>query len=693
MEMTLKMNRMMTRMKEKKIRRIKRISSFLIITFLVLSFLPTVSNAASYSATVTATKLSHRKTASTSGFLIQYIPKNTVLTVQDYNSKWVKATYQNKAGYLSKTYISKVSSTSISSGSTVKQNVLTGTSGMVTLTSNLNVRSGPGTNYSKIGSLKNKAAINVTGQIGSWHQILYNGKIGYISKDYTTAVKTQSQVTPVPVTPAPVTPAPVTPVPVTPAPVTPAPATPKSYQVKITATSLNLRQAANTTSKILTSITYNNVITVTDHNSEWLKTTYNGKTGYIYKIYTGVVNPVTSTNPTPTLTPAPADPEPTPITTPKPTPADYWVQVKSGASTWKSTSETGNVVIRVSVGDLLKVTPIDSNWVKIKRNGEESYLKISNVQPIDLPYLNLNFRTHSSVTADEINRYIQIYETRMGKVGALHNQGQNIIDIANRSGVNAVLLAAMAILESGYGTSGLAMSKFNVFSQAAFDRQPYDYAYRFESVQHAIEFQAEKLKRDYLTPGGKYFNGAFLGDKSGGMNVKYATDEVWGAKIADYANKIHAYKDTEYAGVSLSTIQVDSSKISFPDYVDDFSNFNIIATVLNSQNVILSATRDTSTIVKTLSAGTTFRILCKYNDNDMKVLYDNKEYYFYGYSDKPKFVINNLVRKDVSYSQTQFIYYEQDLSASTVGQMVLKDTAGNNYTVADNSDFVKPFRK
>ncbi|MDF2535345.1 MAG: peptide-binding protein, partial [Bacillales bacterium] len=373
--------------------------------------------------------------------------------------------------------------------------------------------------------------------------------------------------------------------------------------------------------------------------------------------------------------------------------ADYWVQVKTGASTWKSPSETGTAVIRVSVGDLFKVTPIDSNWVKIKRNGEESYLKISNVQTIELPYLNLNFRTISSVTAAEINRYIQNYETQNGKVGSLHDQGQNIIDVANRSGVNAALLAAMAVHESGYGTSGLAMAKFNVFSQAAYDRQAYDYAYRFESVQHAIEFQAEKLKRDYLTLGGKYFNGAFLGDKSGGMNIKYASDESWGAKIAIHANKIHAYNANEYAGALISAIPVDATKISFPDYIDDFSNLNIMATVINGQKVNLSATRDTSTIIKTLSGGANFRILCKYNDNDMKVLYDNKEYFFYGYSNIPNFIITNLVRKNVSYSQTQYIYYEQNLSASTASHMTLKDTVGNIYTVADNSDFVKPFRK
>lgn len=689
------MNRMMIRMKTKKMRRIKRFSSFLIVTILVLSLLPTISMAATYSAKVTVTNLAHRKTASTSGTLIQYIPKNSILTVEDYNSSWAKATYKNKVGYLSKTYLSKVTSTTNTGSSSSISTTLTGTSGQVTITAtSLNVRSGAGATYSSIGSLKLNAVVNVNGQVGNWHQILYNGKIGYISKDYTSTVRTQSQVIPTnPITPAPSAPSAPSAPPAPSTPSTPAsPTLPSNYKVKITATSLNLRETANTSSKILTTITFNTELSVTNYNSEWLKTTYNGKTGYVYKIYTGVANPVSAPTPAPTPTPAPVDPAPTPAPAPTPTPADYWVQVKTGASTWPTPSETGTVVLRVSVGDLFKVTPVDSNWVKVKRNGIESYLKISNVQAIDIPYLTLNFRTPSTVTAAEINSYIKSNETLNGKVGALHDQGQNIIDVANRSGVNATLLAAMAIHESGYGTSGLAMSKFNVFSQAAYDRQAYDYAYRFTSVQQAIEFQAEKLKRDYLTPGGPYFNGGYLGDKSGGINVKYASDETWGAKIAVHANKIHAFVASEYTGVSPSTLPVDSSKLMIPDYMDDFSTLNITGTVTAGQKVTLSTSRDSSTNTKILPAGTTFRILCKYNDNDIKVLYNNTEYYFYGYCSTPNFVINNLVRKVVSYSQTQFIYFEEDLNSSNAGSMVLKDTFGNSYTVADNSDFIKPFR-
>lgn len=48
----------------------------------------------------------------------------------------------------------------------------------------LNVRSGPGTSYARIGSLANGAEVRVTGFRGGWGQITYDGKTGYVSMDY-----------------------------------------------------------------------------------------------------------------------------------------------------------------------------------------------------------------------------------------------------------------------------------------------------------------------------------------------------------------------------------------------------------------------------------------------------------------------------------------------------------------------------
>ncbi len=50
--------------------------------------------------------------------------------------------------------------------------------------SSLNVRSGPGTSYSSIGSLANGAKVSLLSQSGEWYAISYNGQTGYIFSSY-----------------------------------------------------------------------------------------------------------------------------------------------------------------------------------------------------------------------------------------------------------------------------------------------------------------------------------------------------------------------------------------------------------------------------------------------------------------------------------------------------------------------------
>ena len=61
---------------------------------------------------------------------------------------------------------------------------ITGKGKVKTSGSNLNVRSGPGTKYGKIGKLKNKSSVTLTGYKNGWYQIDYNGKTGYVHGDY-----------------------------------------------------------------------------------------------------------------------------------------------------------------------------------------------------------------------------------------------------------------------------------------------------------------------------------------------------------------------------------------------------------------------------------------------------------------------------------------------------------------------------
>lgn len=54
----------------------------------------------------------------------------------------------------------------------------------------LNVRSGPSTDYSVIGTLSNGSKIEVTGESGGWYRFDYNGKDGFVATKYTTTQAT-----------------------------------------------------------------------------------------------------------------------------------------------------------------------------------------------------------------------------------------------------------------------------------------------------------------------------------------------------------------------------------------------------------------------------------------------------------------------------------------------------------------------
>ncbi len=104
----------------------------------------------------------------------------------------------------------------------VKPGVTVGSGGV-------NVRSGPGTNYTKLGYLEPGSQADVTGRYGDWWQISYNGAAGWVFGDLVTASNADgvAQVEPPPAPTAP----PATAVPPT-APPSPTSAPPASTDVR-----------------------------------------------------------------------------------------------------------------------------------------------------------------------------------------------------------------------------------------------------------------------------------------------------------------------------------------------------------------------------------------------------------------------------------------------------------------------------
>ena len=114
---------------------------------------------------------------------------------------------------------------------------------------------------------------------------------------------------------------------------------------------------------------------------------------------------------------------------------------------------------------------------------------------------------------------------------ALAGTGDAFIAAEQKYHVSARYFVAHAILESGWGTSAIAQDKHNLFGYGADDANPYVDANTFPSFAACIDFVAEKVAVNYLTPGGAFYHGPTLR----GMNVDYASDPHWADKIASIA--------------------------------------------------------------------------------------------------------------------------------------------------------------
>lgn len=114
----------------------------------------------------------------------------------------------------------------------------------------LNIRSGRGTKYKKLGSIPSGKTVTVTDISSGWGKVTYNGKTGYCFMRYLKKVSSSST----------------------------------SYTHKTTA-NLHLRSGRGTKYKIKLTIPKNTKLKVTDIQNGWGKTTYKKTSGYVKTAY------------------------------------------------------------------------------------------------------------------------------------------------------------------------------------------------------------------------------------------------------------------------------------------------------------------------------------------------------------------------------------------------------------------------
>ena len=212
-------------------------------------------------------------------------------------------------------------------------------------------------------------------------------------------------------------------------------------------------------------------------------------------------------------------------------------------------------------------------------------------------YQFLPLRTQSNIPASVYNNFLS--SKGYNSSSKLWNQGQTFIDAQNTYGVNALLVYALACLESAYGTSNYAQQRNNLFGWSAYDSDP-DSASYFSSVEQAIKEHMGINLRGYLDINDFRFFGPQLGNKGSGINLKYAADPYWGYKIAAIAYDIdkcaNGYNGnlTDYNKYSLGVINTygitikqspdNNSKTLYSSQYGATYQKNFMVTILNESS-------------------------------------------------------------------------------------------------------------
>ncbi len=125
-----------------------------------------------------------RKGPGTNYAKIGQLDKNDSVSKVGVSGNWAIINWNDGVAYVSLTYLGGSSSGSSGSGST--------SDNIVQATSNVNVRSGPGTNYSVIGWLSKGSTVSKLGTSGNWTKVTYDGITAYVSSAYLTAYRGSS---------------------------------------------------------------------------------------------------------------------------------------------------------------------------------------------------------------------------------------------------------------------------------------------------------------------------------------------------------------------------------------------------------------------------------------------------------------------------------------------------------------------
>ncbi|MBP2024023.1 cell wall-associated NlpC family hydrolase [Clostridium punense] len=234
----------------------------------------TIKNTSNKTGTITADSLNIRSGAGTSFSILGSLKSGAKIDIIDSANGWFQISYNGATGYVSGEYVTLNTGNSDNSRPSrgdSESNFSVNKLGTVKVSA-LNFRTGPGTNYDVIQSLKEGTKLEVIEETKGWYKCVYNNNTGYVSKEFVN-LSDSSATAP---TPAPETPTTVP--------------TINGKVALISVDALNVRSGAGTNYDKIEVARYGDKFPITAHSNGWYKISIGGKEGWIYGEYIKIIN-------------------------------------------------------------------------------------------------------------------------------------------------------------------------------------------------------------------------------------------------------------------------------------------------------------------------------------------------------------------------------------------------------------------
>ncbi|MGU8264345.1 SH3 domain-containing protein [Clostridium perfringens] len=430
-----------------------------------------------------SSSLNVREGASTSSKVIGSLSGNTKVIIVGEEGAFYKIEYTGSHGYVAKEYVKDVTESSNSNQGTQTQEKPsipenTEKTGIVNVSSSLNVREGASTSSKVIGSLSGNTKVTIVGEEGAFYKIEYKDSHGYVAKEYVKGITESSnsnQGTQTPEKPS-------------------IPENTEKTGIVNVSSSLNVREGASTSSKVIGSLRGNTKVTIVGEEGAFYKIEYKGSHGYVAKEYVKGVTESSNSNQGTQTPEKPSIPENSKKT--------GVVTASKGLNVRKEANTSSKIIGILNSGESVEIIGEENGFYKITYKGQEAYASKnyinifnsnSNVNPgLDIgnasktnygvslnEYIKLQQRNNpSNYSHSELEKYINPAKatnklqflridkfrsvnvsglsSRLSNKGVLTGQGQAFINAAKAFNIDPIYLVSQCLHETGNGTSKLA---------------------------------------------------------------------------------------------------------------------------------------------------------------------------------------------------------------------------------------------